>query len=58
MTQLHAFKGGSDGATPTNSIALDTNGTIYGATVYGGTSVSNGIIQGTFGYGTIYKITQ
>jgi len=56
MTQLHAFKGGSDGATPTNSIALDANGTIYGATFYGGTSVSNGI--GSFGYGTIYKITQ
>jgi len=35
---------------------LDANGIIYGATVYGGTSVSNGI--GSFGYGTIYKITQ
>jgi len=43
---LHAFAGGSDGASPYGSLTRDAAGNLYGTTEMGGAS----------GYGTIYKI--
>lgn len=39
LLDLHDFTG-PDGAMPTSPVALDTNGNLYGATEYGGTSVN------------------
>ncbi|HEV3090543.1 MAG TPA: choice-of-anchor tandem repeat GloVer-containing protein, partial [Candidatus Cybelea sp.] len=46
-TVLHRFAGGSDGATPVAGL-INVNGTLYGTTVYGGSSDK----------GTVYSITQ
>ena len=43
---LHAFAGGSDGASPYGSLARDAAGNLYGTTEVGG----------AFNYGTIFKI--
>jgi uncharacterized repeat protein (TIGR03803 family) len=45
-TELYSFKGATDGAFP-QGVVLDQNGNIYGTTLEGG----------TFGYGTVFKIT-
>jgi uncharacterized repeat protein (TIGR03803 family) len=52
-TFLHHFDGGSDGATPTGTLLLGTDGALYGTTVAGG---GTGGIDGTGG-GTIFKLT-
>lgn len=49
---LHRFMGGSDGADPT-SLSADANGTLYGATTYGGGS---GCTSG-YGCGTVFKLS-
>ena len=42
-SSLHDFAGGSDGANPTSSVAIDTNGTIYGTARLGGFQ-NNGVV--------------
>jgi uncharacterized repeat protein (TIGR03803 family) len=46
-TVLHAFAGGSDGATPEGGLVGDSSGNLYGTTNKGGTD----------GFGTIYEIS-
>ncbi|MGC2406755.1 MAG: choice-of-anchor tandem repeat GloVer-containing protein [Candidatus Cybelea sp.] len=50
-TVLHSFTGGSDGAHPAAGL-IDVNGTLYGATEYGG-----GAGCKKAGCGTVYSIT-
>ena len=45
-TSLHDFTGGIDGALPQSNVAIDTDGTLYGTTVYGGDN----------GYGVVWMI--
>lgn len=42
---LYTFTGGSDGASPTGGLVVDSAGNLYGTTQYGGN-----------GYGTVFKI--
>ena len=37
-TILHTFTGGADGANPSGSVILDSEGNIYGTTPFGGAS--------------------
>ena len=46
-TVLHVFTGGSDGASPSAGLIADSNGNLYGTTVWGGAS----------GYGTVFELT-
>ena len=50
-TVLHSFTGGSDGAHPAAGL-IDVNGTLYGATEYGGDAGCK-----KAGCGTVYSIT-
>jgi hypothetical protein len=50
---LHSFQGGSDGALPVGSIAVDKQGNIYGATTAGGSQSCVSINE----CGTVYKLT-
>src|SRR5208283_4618513 len=45
-TILHAFEGGDDGFSPEGRLVLETDGTLYGVTTFGG------------GEGTVFKITK
>ena len=47
-TILHSFKGGADGFFPYAGPILDTNGNLYGTTLYGG----------SFDSGTVFKLTK
>jgi uncharacterized repeat protein (TIGR03803 family) len=54
---LHEFSGPPDGNYP-NAVIVDSTGTIYGTTYYGGTSTSQYCGgNGTYGCGTIFKLT-
>jgi uncharacterized repeat protein (TIGR03803 family) len=46
LTVLHSFAE-SDGANPDGGLILDANGNLYGTTINGG----------TYGYGTVFKLT-
>jgi uncharacterized repeat protein (TIGR03803 family) len=46
-TVVHNFKGGVDGANPTQGLILDTKGSIYGTTPAGGSG----------GHGTVFEVT-
>jgi uncharacterized repeat protein (TIGR03803 family) len=46
-TVVYSFTGGSDGASPSGSLAFDSNGVLYGTTQAGGAS----------GYGTVFSLT-
>jgi uncharacterized repeat protein (TIGR03803 family) len=46
-TVLHAFSGGSDGATPYSTLTSDSAGNLYGTTFAGG----------AFGIGTVYELS-
>jgi uncharacterized repeat protein (TIGR03803 family) len=48
---LYAFKGGNDGAGPWSGVISDSEGNLYGATLYGGGSGCGGL-----GCGTIFKL--
>jgi uncharacterized repeat protein (TIGR03803 family) len=50
-TVLHAFSGGSDGATPFAEL-INVNGTLYGTTISGGSTGCGG-----YGCGTLFSIT-
>jgi hypothetical protein len=54
---LYAFKSGKDGANPNGGLLLDSKGTIYGTTFYGGneTGECNGGSGGT-GCGTVFAL--
>jgi uncharacterized repeat protein (TIGR03803 family) len=45
-TVLHSFGAGSDGASPSSSLAIDSAGTLYGTSSGGG----------LYGYGTVFKL--
>jgi uncharacterized repeat protein (TIGR03803 family) len=42
-TVLHTFGEGYDGCLPSGNLAIDSNGNLYGGTIFGGTS-GNGIV--------------
>jgi uncharacterized repeat protein (TIGR03803 family) len=48
---LHSFGATGDGVNPTAAIAEDTDGNLYGTTLYGGTG------KCTLGCGTVFKLT-
>jgi uncharacterized repeat protein (TIGR03803 family) len=47
--QLYSFQGGTDGANPQGTIALDSQGNIYGITASGGSASG-------YGYGTVFQV--
>lgn len=47
-TALYNFRGGSDGASPTQSLILDARGNLYGTTPS----------QGNAGFGTVFEVVQ
>jgi uncharacterized repeat protein (TIGR03803 family) len=47
-TILHTFTGSSDGAFPYGTLTIDSSGTLYGTSGYGG----------SFGYGNVYKLAR
>jgi uncharacterized repeat protein (TIGR03803 family) len=47
---VYKFKGGNDGSSPVGNLAFDTQGNVYGETVYGGTA-------GLQGAGTVFRLT-
>jgi uncharacterized repeat protein (TIGR03803 family) len=47
---LYNFAGGNDGANPTAGLALDQEGNLYGAAVYGGNKACSG------GCGTVFRL--
>lgn len=53
-TVVHAFAGGSDGASPQGGLIKDAAGNLYGTTEYGGTGYRD--CTGGYGSGTIFKV--
>ena len=45
---IYAFSGSNDGGNPASALVFDSDGNAYGTTVVGG----------TFGYGTVFKLTR
>ena len=61
-TILHAFTGGTDGGIPLLDLILDSHGSVYGSTIYGGdTTASNCLggygFGGPPGCGVVFKLT-
>jgi len=60
---LHAFAGGTDGATPYAEVTFDTSGNLYGTTQYGGASSAGTVFQlapnsdGTWTERVLYSFT-
>jgi uncharacterized repeat protein (TIGR03803 family) len=50
-TVLYNFEGGADGIWPFTGVVRDTEGNIYGSTVYGGNSAC------MYGCGTVFEVT-
>ena len=48
-TTLYSFRGGKDGSNPNGGVVLDSKGTLYGTTVFGG---------GANGSGTVFMLTR
>lgn len=60
QTVLHTFSGGTDGAVPNGGVILDSEGNLYGTTLFGGDEKpANCQAVGTFaaGCGVVYKLT-
>jgi uncharacterized repeat protein (TIGR03803 family) len=53
---LHSFEGSPDGAHPNQGL-LDLNGTLYGATFFGGNGEDCGGSAWSTGCGTVYSVT-
>ena len=51
FTVLHEFTGGADGAHPYSNLIFDSQGNLYGTTLYGGSANCSG------GCGVVFKIT-
>ena len=51
-TVLYAFTGGKDGDTPYAGVVFDTQGNLYGTTLYGGSTAC-----GATGCGVVFKVT-
>ncbi len=51
LTTLYSFHGGNDGAYPGGRVAIASDGTLYGTTVYGGGGVC------ALGCGTVFRLT-
>jgi uncharacterized repeat protein (TIGR03803 family) len=49
-TVLYNFTGGADGSAPIGGVVLDSSGSIYGTTEFGGSA------PGTAGLGVVYKV--
>jgi uncharacterized repeat protein (TIGR03803 family) len=43
-SQLYSFKGGTDGSSPTTTLAFDATGNLYGTTSAGGDSNDDGVV--------------
>ncbi len=56
LTSLYSFSGGNDGAFPQAALAQGSDGNFYGTTSSGGTTNYN-VSLGTYGYGTVFKIS-
>ncbi len=59
-TVLHTFTGGADGAVPVGGVILDSEGNLYGTTLFGGDEKSaNCQAAGIYaaGCGVVYKLT-
>jgi uncharacterized repeat protein (TIGR03803 family) len=54
-TTLHEFNGSPDGSSPDGVLVIDKDGSIYGTTLYGGTSSFQ--YCGGSGCGTLFKLT-
>jgi len=52
-SDLYGFGGGEDGMFPSTALTIDTAGSLYGATYFGG----NGGCDRNWGCGTVYKLT-
>jgi len=53
---VYRFLGGSDGNQPVGAVAVDAAGNVYGATMYGGSSVCHN--AGAPGCGIIFRLSQ
>ena len=56
FTLLHTFTGGTDGAYPAGTLALDKGGDVYGTTLYGGNGSCVGF-EFPSGCGTAFEVT-
>lgn len=52
---LYSFTGGSDGFLPMSGVVQDSQGNLYGTTLYGGNGT--GCTGNDWGCGTVYKVT-
>ncbi len=60
-TVLHAFTGGSDGASPQSGVILDSTGNVYGTANFGGDTTSKECTVGQPGYpgcGVVFELAQ
>jgi uncharacterized repeat protein (TIGR03803 family) len=55
FTTLYSFSGGADGGNPSEGLAVDSVGNLYGTTQDGGTGSC--IQDGVHGCGTVFKVT-
>jgi hypothetical protein len=60
-TVLHAFTGGSDGSIPLFYVILDSDGNVYGTTIYGGNTSAKNCLGGEGfdappGCGVVFKL--
>jgi uncharacterized repeat protein (TIGR03803 family) len=56
-TTLHDFTGGSDGAYPEGSLAMDNKGNLYGTTFAGGSISANCSPNDSYQCGVVFEIT-
>jgi uncharacterized repeat protein (TIGR03803 family) len=56
LTTLHLFAGANDGAQPYAGLLQGSDGSFYGTTYAGGTTNYSAQL-GTYGYGTVFKIS-
>ena len=56
FTPLYLFQGPPDGGTPYGSVAVGSDGSLYGTTAYGGNTGTDCIRQGNSGCGTVFNL--